>query len=495
MQPGNYKKIAPVLLILAMVGIIPLIFISFQKLTLFLVVIIMIIWIIYLFNRVLPSNFVDRIFSPTGMLLTCIILVYFPRMLFHVFLFETRASPFSNYMSYNEFMMQTFVALGILLGSLIMFWAGFVLPGVKTSMPRNNFNFKLSSRTFKWYFWILIALGCLGILKFVHNTGMQYFLIILSPGKRILHNLGHGYLEILLRLIPFAMILLYWKKCLEGKQGLTWLALLGIATFFSMGILGQRSRLFYPFLSVIVIHHYLVRKISVKTLFTWGTIILAGTTAFLMYRQLSAGYDMADIRNIRKAYSEKARNLYGSSEGFFHLITNTFRTYDSYFLVVNDDSMLLGGSSYIDVFKQMIPSALWKDKSRRMKTVGKTASDVYMPWIRAGVPPTLLGELYMNFSLIGTFAVMFFLGLVFSFLQKLYRKRYQDPWAVLVLAIFFPNIFNFVWSFALGWFHVMVKDFLTLLLTFLVFRNSYSLGTDETETPEPYESGMPIVVI
>jgi oligosaccharide repeat unit polymerase len=77
------------------------------------------------------------------------------------------------------------------------------------------------------------------------------------------------------------------------------------------------------------------------------------------------------------------------------------------------------GKTLITFLYSPIPRIVWEDKPKRIR-VGFLVSPLFKrKTLRSGATPTLIGELYLNFSLLGVFPGMFLYGL---FLRLLYRS-------------------------------------------------------------------------
>lgn len=219
---------------------------------------------------------------------------------------------------------------------------------------------------------------------------------------------------------------------------------------------GARSQIVYAFVAPIFAYILTKRKLPKKVL---AIIIIAGLPALCIlgsYRYVASSfYEMNEINmgNVPKAYLA-ARELSAKEDAFRNLID---RFYDGKFLgyllmnYSNDYDYELG-NTYKEIPAIFIPRFIWINKPMISKCMNTWYNNLVG---KSGVPITVWGEAYINFSWPGIILIPYLLGLIMKWYDYLFIERASKQYWMFVylfgaiLLTFLPAEGAVVW---LSWF-------------------------------------------
>lgn len=100
------------------------------------------------------------------------------------------------------------------------------------------------------------------------------------------------------------------------------------------------------------------------------------------------------------------------------------------------------GLQFLQYPLRLIPRDIWENKPI---IYGLKIREFYYGHTQSGAPPTVFGEFYISFALIGSFVCGVFIGSLIAFLNKLYLISKKDPgygliYIVLVIQFVFSSI-------------------------------------------------------
>jgi len=425
------------------------------------------------FATVPPRKLGERLFSPFGLFVLSVAVVFFPRFLYLISYFDSGDALLTHGMTSSELVPAAQVVLLSLLAMLSAFWMGAMLfaSRVPQEAPESD------GRHIDWHAVPLLILGFallgfIGWMLFISSAGGSYWDVVLNPAERQVSNAGMGYIKAATRLLPFALLLFYWQECHRGRQR-WWL--IAPATLTVIGLLlvfGQRQEVFSPLLSMVVMRHLAYRPFRPLPLAATALALLSGIMLFVAFRAGTSGTDLDSPFDALRSFPTVASRAFSSPSSSMNQATKAFTSVDSYFLVAGKYDRILGGGTYLNVLLQPVPSALWPGKKGSLEAAGGIVSRLYLPTVKAGTPPTLLGELRMNFGWLGAFVVMLWIGAAFGWAQREYVRRLRDPIVSLWLAAYAPVIFVFVWGASNIWVKQAVFALLPLMLATAVVRHA-----------------------
>ncbi|HIE27732.1 TPA: oligosaccharide repeat unit polymerase [Candidatus Poribacteria bacterium] len=287
-------------------------------------------------------------------------------------------------------------------------------------------------------------MSCLALFVFITNlkgglSGLKLYLMNDESYNRwyMFHGTGWGYFVRLMLFFPIAYLLWYSntlekinKTILEKTFSI---CLFCFALFCSVASSLARGSVLLLVLTMAVQHHYLKSRDGIRYV-KWNKGFLKyfgyafiGTILVINFMTFAARY--------RIYYSVKgleAFTSFESSEDFIGMTLSPFASSSGFLLVLEDVSRTKDyqwGKTYLNLFLMQIPRLVWRRKPRDLI---KAAPHEYFSrkiLRRMGVTatPTLLAELYWNFSwpgiLIGCFLFGLFCRSAYEFLKANHTNK------------------------------------------------------------------------
>jgi len=182
---------------------------------------------------------------------------------------------------------------------------------------------------------------------------------------------------------------------------------------------GTKMAVILPVVCFLILRHYLVRRLSWKFIPT-----LAGFTLLLFvagYSYRSSGFGSGDFKAGVADYGENKASIF---QTFFGRFYGT----DSFMVVLDaahEGYPLQWGGTLADLLYFYVPRALWPGKPESYAlTFGREFLGATSNAGETFFTPTLPGELYLNFGVVGVLAGGLLMG---SLLRKLYLKLILSP--------------------------------------------------------------------
>ena len=421
------------------------------------------------FLTVPPHDLIDKVLSPFGMFISSLALVIYTRLIFHIFYFRDGYGFLEGLISHDKFIVGSMLTLMSLLVAFIFFWIG-SMAGWKLIIFNNYKYVSVAIKDRNMILWILflIIIGVMGWVKYVYDAGEEVRLIILQPTLRDIFGAGHGYLKLVIQMLPAALILLYWRYLCIKKHRPFVIAAFTIFVLFTMLIFGQRSNLVFPLVSMMALRHFLYKRFHLKKLLLYIFLLCLLMAVFVTYRSITT--KISSISSGTTIAENVIVGIGNSNPEIFNKLTKAFLPLDSYMLTLLDPPEIMFGETYLYVFLQAIPSFTWDDKKGAYISVGKMVTNSLQQDINAGVPNTVIGELYVNYRWPGIIFGMFILGVIFGKAQRWFVNNKFDNFAILAVAILAPDIFMLAWGSATIWFKLFIKDGIVLLVTRLFIK-------------------------
>lgn len=348
----------------------------------------------------------------------------------------------------------------------------------RTKIP----TFQLRPATFIRTKTTLVLLAGVGILVVYDRVmgGLEGMLLMRGMSRGVRDELrGGGHFNVLLSIPVVLSYVLYsvWPKA--RKSPLFWLTL-GFALVSVFLVSGSRSMLFYPLIILTMIYYLFECRLPKLPLLMAGVgaWLLIGAVGIFRTQHFGAqsvdwglfsDYGVSDYAN---ASSEtlvvRATQRYGSLPALYY---------------VPEDSPLLLGSTYLRVLLAPLPQAFLPfDKPT---AAGRLNGQMFFS-IDAGVPCGAVIEAYWNFHVPGVIILFFVLGVLSSYVQRLYIANRWVPGAAAfyVLFIFY---FKFESDGAIQYLQAAVTAF--VLLVFLCgFPKLRSIAVSETAWQRPTQN-------
>jgi len=300
---------------------------------------------------------------------------------------------------------------------------------------------------------LLLGLGCISYFALVNSFGGWTYYI--DHKQETLTASGQGYtlLSTSLISIAFAMKL---TRSLESRKrdyvvlGLFLMILLAIG-FFS----GSKGVFLAPIMVAVVAFYYLKNSIRFRHLIYLLPFILLVFPVFNTYRNYSFDDQVQVVPEDQVSVS-----------GLIKHGMSRFYGIDSLTLVIRDTPTVMDyqfGETILPLFVAWIPRQLWEDKP--VISFGKVFAETYMVEFFAdtgtSASPTVLGEAYLNWHLLGVLLVALLSGVVIrSTYVWLIKLNFGAP-SVFIYSQFFLYMFMF-WEASIAGF--LAERFASLLM-------------------------------
>jgi len=250
---------------------------------------------------------------------------------------------------------------------------------------------------------------------------------------------GLGYLQYpatgLVQMVCLALLLVTSRKRVSGATELFSLALFGVSLIPAY-LIGFRSMLVFPLLQLAAIWHYTRQRLGVLTVLMLVLLLVVG---MVVYGASSRGLGAVPALS----------DLAGQSLGQVFLRS---RGVDVTAVIVSDLAVTgdfqYGWRSLIEVVTVLLPRQVFPFKITPISIrFARTFFEDYFyrrDWIYSdtigGVSPTVVGEFYWNFGLLGVLLGMGILGVLSRVVYKYMQRDPLDPSRMLLYCIFMVTL-------------------------------------------------------
>ncbi|MBI6908502.1 O-antigen polymerase [Pseudomonas palleroniana] len=286
----------------------------------------------------------------------------------------------------------------------------------------------LSQRSFIFTITALLSLGAIlvllgGISGLLHGASDRIRAFAGLNGLFLLQNL-----LLSVSLAWFIRLTRHDKKS-RIERFCFWVYFLG--GIFVCALQGQKSTIFVIILSLIIVRHYRVKRVSLVKGAVLGFVMFVSLMAYHLFKQefLATG---------RFFFINEDQGIFLS---FVHFLAVQFtgNLMQLQTMTVLIDSMpqrleWQNGTTLLMIILILIPSGLFPDKPL---TAAGVFTGAFWPdkWLMEGttLPPGIFGELYMNFGAPGVLFGAFFLGIIWG---RLYGAVIYNPQSDRALGIY-----------------------------------------------------------
>jgi len=232
-----------------------------------------------------------------------------------------------------------------------------------------------------------------------------------------------------------------WWMYLLSKRRL-WSVYFALFAVFAMGVValqGTKSLIVVTVATAVILFHVLYKRISPTRVLAGAlmTVMVYSAYGVVMREYLSVGYFVTiDPKNI--TWDALVGVLERETKG------NNFVQMQTLLAAVRQYPRSNGyqwGRTYLSLFAMPIPRAWWGE-DKPVTAPGVFTEHIwpvrYLLW-GTTVPPGLLGEMYMNFGLIGVLPSSLFFGLLYGWITRVRleipKMQYDILYALLVAAM------------------------------------------------------------
>lgn len=252
---------------------------------------------------------------------------------------------------------------------------------------------------------ITFILGLISFAVFVKSTGgIPTSLSDLSAKRRPpTEYIRWGAQFLSISVLVYFTDILEMGKTLVSRYGLRLAILLFVAVLFPF-YSSQRGAFFSLFILILVIYHYLRRALTIGIIGSIIPVFALFSGLMLSLRKLSwqggrlqiSG--MGEFHSVFKMFDANAAGI----TILAHIVHSVPESFNPRF-----------GSTFIKWILYPIPRSFWPGKPRNLgQVLGEVIYNQGVGVVGGGTPPSVLGELYLNFLLPGVIIGMYVLGIL-----------------------------------------------------------------------------------
>lgn len=313
-----------------------------------------------------------------------------PKFLFFVFFsFFLGISPITLYLTTNTLYVYQ---LEIIIIAITFYIIGFLVKIKFKKIPKKTPEWNINKFKIIIYIFLIISLIA-NIIYFIKNRTLLFGGNMESG--RIVAQSGNGLLLQMMNLSSIALCLLF-EMVLNNKYNKLYFIILCCIFLPLTLVSGFRSSLIKPVLIMFLMYNKVHKIDNLKT-------IKFGICALLAIILLGVA---------RSLLSSENSNVFSSLISTFNVGSNNFHLVYSMFGTSIDYQY---GYSYLINIKMLLPGpdldfTLWLKEILNISFEG------------GGLTPTIVGEFYLNFGIIGAYIGMFLIGIVMVLLEEKYKN-------------------------------------------------------------------------
>ena len=246
---------------------------------------------------------------------------------------------------------------------------------------------------------------------------------------------GYGYQSLGIDLLPL-VILIVFVDFLQGTRRPILVVLILFSNVYNL-VLGSRAGVFNVWFFLLLAFYYMkglqftVRRAVLVTVVLLVTVVYSVSTADLRNTGLEAWSDIETTT--RELWSNTAPGMiaartleeFNQVDVFATLLDVGPRTFPFEY-----------GKTYIDLLLQPIPRMLWPGKPWSFDI----AMGYYATGERTAIPPSMIGEMYINFHVFGIVAGMLFFGWGCRRTYQILTCVPRTPAKILAYALLLPYV-------------------------------------------------------
>jgi len=286
---------------------------------------------------------------------------------------------------------------------------------IALKLPKKKLYWKKNNLFFMTFIFMFISLSSFYLLL-KKIGGLRYYLL---NKHEVLTLSGTTFLKFGINFLIYtvSIYLIYFLITKKYKHMYILVLLLSLTYgFFS----GSKSIFLGIILSNMIIYHYLKKRIKLTQIIIFILIVLIVFPFFNIYRNLD---NFNDLKKGFKALTQ-ITTIMNSFLSRFHDIDSL-----TYILRDTPNTMKFQyGKTILKLFVAWIPRSLWENKPiiSFAKIFGETYYAEFFKGTGTAPSPTLIGEAYINFHIIGSFIISYIIGVFLRFIYEyLINKKYS----------------------------------------------------------------------
>ncbi len=281
---------------------------------------------------------------------------------------------------------------------------------------------------------------------------------------------GSSFLFMGIILVKIPLLLWFCYNLKNNRFTFSFYIFLLFVIFLLMS-LGERGPFMFLFVSMLVCYHYAKRQVNFFLIVTIGLCLLMFLTVYIQYRELTG--KNINFQNINRHIS------------FFNI-----KTYTNF--IINFDQLervkdmtkyvperldFQYGKTFFNLIFKPIPSRIWAEKPQGAGTVATKALYPNVFAAKVVFAPSIIGELYLNFHVIGIILGMIIFGIFLKMLHTMLIRKSENKNFIILYAILTPEILGQIrgdFAVVSSWliFHLV---FLYLALKFVTIKKYFQI--------------------
>lgn len=314
-----------------------------------------------------------------------------------------------------------------------------------------------SKRNFKLILISYSLISFLSLLTIIKLSGgiSYYFKNIRDALVNI--TTGTTILLVFVLLIKIPLLIWYCDSLYKKKFSFSFYIYFGIAAIL-LASLGERGPLAFLIMSLLVCYHYVRKRVKFLSILILIVFLISFLVVYGQYRDFTQqGFQ------IKKAGFKLKIGI----EATYHYFMNNFDQLNHFKDIIKyvpDRLSYQYGKTYLNFLVKPIPSFIWEGKPQG---AGRVVTQNLYPKAHAlqvTIAPSILGELYLNFHLMGILSGMFLFGIICRALYLFLKKNEKNKNVILFYVFCLPSIIGEL----RGDFNV-ITSMLIINLLFLIF--------------------------
>jgi|GEM_PF-5939706 len=207
-------------------------------------------------------------------------------------------------------------------------------------------------------------------------------------------------------------------------------------SIFLLILTGIRTSLLFLLTSLFVIRHYMIRKVRLQWFIVSGSVVLIVLISFtaLFREYIFFGHVLADP--YQSNTTTVTENIVSRFRALIILPDILILAIDKFPAVIDFQY----GKTLIPLFTSFIPHSIFPEKSPGSAVIFTRAINQNSINHVQTIPPSLLGELYMNLAILGIIIGMFFFGIVSRISYQYLKEHRSNKFAILTHAVFITSL-------------------------------------------------------
>ncbi|MGH9522402.1 MAG: O-antigen polymerase [Terriglobales bacterium] len=272
--------------------------------------------------------------------------------------------------------------------------------------------------------WLLVAPAIGNLSNVVGEFGRVRALLV-----------GYGYQGLGIDLLP-VVALFAWVDHLQGRRRWIVWPLVIFSNVYNI-MLGSRAGVYSLWLYMFLAYRYMTGKSFSRKQWIAGALLVALIFVFAMSAGELRNEEFHDWSSVRTSVEDFwTQEPLGRITATFLLEFDQVDIFATVLTVGPRTFPFLWGESYAELLLQPIPRWIWPDKP--------WPYDVNIGWYAAqtqtAIPPSMVGELYMNFHIVGVTLGMFLFGALFRSAYRYLVTDSREPAKILLYSLLLPYL-------------------------------------------------------